>query len=125
MGLIDRERTIDHIVLNMNVFDADGNCIEDWEARKKIITDLLDGVPDEGGDYGAELKKREMTMGIGEARAIFEALDSDKYLPADKIDAIRTVIGMETHSSITKAVIINAFRWMLNNTIPTLLRSGQ
>lgn len=53
-------------------------------------------------------------MGLGKANAIFKNLDSDKYTNLEKVDAIKTVVDMETHNSITKDEILKAFKWLLS-----------
>ena len=51
-------------------------------------------------------------MGIGKARAIFKNLD-DKEIPIEiKGLALRTVIDMETHNSVTKDQMLKAMDWM-------------
>lgn len=51
-------------------------------------------------------------MNIGMARAIFENLFDSKYSIEEKGTAIRTVIDMETHNSITKGQMLKAMNWM-------------
>ena len=51
-------------------------------------------------------------MNIGMARAIFENLFDSKYSIEEKGTAIRTVIDMETHNSITKCQMLVAMNWM-------------
>lgn len=53
-------------------------------------------------------------MNIGMARAIFDNLDDYKYPMEVKGLAIRKVIDMETHNSITKAQMLKAMDWMWN-----------
>ena len=55
---------------------------------------------------------RERVMNIGMARAIFENLFDSKYSIEEKGTAIRTVIDMETHNSITKIQMLKAMNWM-------------
>ena len=51
-------------------------------------------------------------MGIRKARAIFKNLD-DKEIPIEiKGLALRTVIDMETHNSVTKDQMLKAMDWM-------------
>ena len=51
-------------------------------------------------------------MNIGMARAIFENLFDSKYSIEEKGNAIRTVIDMESHNSITKCQMLVAMNWM-------------
>ena len=51
-------------------------------------------------------------MNIGTARAIFENLFDSKYSIEEKGTAIRTVIDIETHNSITKIQMLKAMNWM-------------
>lgn len=53
-------------------------------------------------------------MNIGKACAVFEQINSEKYEEQEKLNAIKQVIEMPTHNSISKAEIINAFRWFFN-----------
>ena len=51
-------------------------------------------------------------MNIGMARAIFDNLDDCKTPMEEKGLAIRKVIDMETHNSITKYQMLKAMNWM-------------
>lgn len=42
---IEKEAAIDYLTLNMNWYDEDGGQVDDWDERKAIISDLLDGIP--------------------------------------------------------------------------------
>ena len=53
-------------------------------------------------------------MNIGRARAIFDNLDDCKRSMEVKGFAIRKVIDMETHNSITKDQMLKAMDWMWN-----------
>lgn len=53
-------------------------------------------------------------MRIGEAYSIFENIDSDKYTVEEKGLAIRMVLNMETHNSITKKMLMDALKWLWN-----------
>lgn len=53
-------------------------------------------------------------MNIGKACAVFEQINSEKYEEQEKLNAIKQVIEMPTHNSISKEEIINAFRWFFN-----------
>ena len=53
-------------------------------------------------------------MSIGRARAIFENLDSNKFLIEEKGLAIRTILDMATHNSVTKEQLLKAIDWMWN-----------
>lgn len=44
-------------------------------------------------------------MEIGEAWAIFHNIDSDKYTVEEKGLAIKVILDMETHNSVTKACL--------------------
>ena len=51
-------------------------------------------------------------MNIGKAIAIFNNLFDDKYSIEEKVLAIRKVIDMETHNSISKSKMLVAMNWM-------------
>lgn len=51
-------------------------------------------------------------MNIGEARAIFNNLYDCQRPIEDKGLAIRMVIDMETHNSVTKFQMLKALNWM-------------
>lgn len=51
-------------------------------------------------------------MELGKAIAIFKNLYSEKYSDDEKAEAIRRVIDMETHNSITKAEMLYALNWL-------------
>lgn len=51
-------------------------------------------------------------MNIGEARAIFNNLKDCQRPIEDKGLAIRMVIDMETHNSVTKYQMLTALNWM-------------
>ena len=51
-------------------------------------------------------------MNIGEARAIFNNLYDCQRSIEDKGLAIRMVIDMETHNSVTKYQMLKALNWM-------------
>lgn len=53
-------------------------------------------------------------MNIGMARAIFDNLDDCKPTMEEKGLAIRKVIDMETHNSVTKDQMLKAMNWMWN-----------
>lgn len=53
-------------------------------------------------------------MNIGTARAIFDNLDDCKTPMEEKGLAIRKVIDMETHNSVTKDQMLKAMNWMWN-----------
>ena len=56
----------------------------------------------------------EMTMGIGKAVAIFMNIESDKYTPDEKAEAIYNVLEMPTHNGITEDQILKATRYLFN-----------
>lgn len=53
-------------------------------------------------------------MNIGMARAIFENLEKCGQPIEVKGMAIRKIIDMETHNSVTKAQMLKAMNWMWN-----------
>ena len=53
-------------------------------------------------------------MRIGEAWEIFNNIDSDKFTVEQKGLAIKMVLDMETHNSVTKAMFVKALRWLWN-----------
>lgn len=54
-------------------------------------------------------------MNKGIAYAIFNDIKSEKYTPIEKVIAINEILGMETHNSVTKEKIIDAFRWFCDS----------
>lgn len=46
MSLINREDAINYLMTNMNWHDEDGYTVEDAAEKRKIITDLINGIPD-------------------------------------------------------------------------------
>lgn len=53
-------------------------------------------------------------MNIGTARAIFENLNDINVTIEEKGVAIRQIIDMETHNSITKNQLVKAMDWLWN-----------
>ena len=53
-------------------------------------------------------------MEIGEAWVIFHDIDSDKYTVEEEGLAIKFILDMETHNSVTKAMFVKALRWLWN-----------
>lgn len=51
---------------------------------------------------------------MSEARAIFQNIYLGEATTEEKVDAIKKVVGMETHNSFTKQEFINALDWLLN-----------
>ena len=49
-----------------------------------------------------------------EAWVIFLGIDSDKYTVEEKGLAIKFILDMETHNSVTKAMFVKALRWLWN-----------
>ena len=43
--LISRQAAIDYLMTNMNWQDEDGRTVDDWDDKKKIIADLIGGIP--------------------------------------------------------------------------------
>lgn len=54
-------------------------------------------------------------MNLGEATAIFKNIYNSERTPAEKKQAIKTVVAMDTHNGITKQEILNALDWLYNN----------
>lgn len=42
---IEKEAAINYLTLNMCWYDEEGSQVDDWDERKAIISDLLDGIP--------------------------------------------------------------------------------
>lgn len=42
---IEKEAAINYLTLNMCWYDEEGGQVDDWDERKAIISDLLDGIP--------------------------------------------------------------------------------
>lgn len=53
-------------------------------------------------------------MNIGKACAIFDQIESEKYTPEEKGEAILLVAQMPTHMSITKGAMLKVIWWLLN-----------
>ncbi len=53
-------------------------------------------------------------MNIGDVWAVFKQINSDKYTDAEKLDAIDVVVNAETHNSMRKDEILEAFKWFLS-----------
>lgn len=51
-------------------------------------------------------------MNIGKATSIFKDIASDKFTVPEKLQAIRKVLNMPTHNSISKEEILNALDWL-------------
>ena len=51
-------------------------------------------------------------MNLGRARAIFDNIENATESTAEKGLAIRMVLDMETHNSVTKASMLNVLNWM-------------
>ena len=45
---------------------------------------------------------------------ILKNIDSDEYTVEEKGFAIKLILDIETHNSVTKAMLINALRWLWN-----------
>jgi len=52
-------------------------------------------------------------MNIGKACAIFAQINSDKYAPTEKAEAIRDVWEMPTHNGVTKDGMLAVIRYLL------------
>ncbi len=63
-------------------------------------------------------------MNIGMARAIFDNLENCGQPIEVKGMAIRKVIDMETHNSVTKGQMLKAMNWMWNQ-IFELIQEGE
>lgn len=53
-------------------------------------------------------------MEIGRARAIFDKIDNETETVEEKGLAIRMVLDMETHNSVTKASLLKVLDWLWN-----------
>lgn len=53
-------------------------------------------------------------MNTGRAKAIFDNIENATESMEEKGLAIRTVLDMETHNSVTKAQILKVMDWMWN-----------
>ena len=53
-------------------------------------------------------------MKFGQVYMILDNIDSDEYTVEEKVLAIRTVLDMETHNGVTKAVLLKALDWLWN-----------
>ena len=55
-------------------------------------------------------------MNIGKAVAIFRNIYRSERDDKEKLEAVKTVLNMETHNSITKQEFINALDYFVNYT---------
>ena len=53
-------------------------------------------------------------MCIGEARRIFDNIDSQQYTDEQKGEAILRVLKMETHNSVKKESLLKVIRYMFD-----------
>ena len=51
-------------------------------------------------------------MKIGNARAVFENINSDEYSEIEKAMAIYRVMHMKTHNAVTKASMLEVIKWL-------------
>lgn len=58
--------------------------------------------------------KYRITMKLGRAELIFRNIKSKEFNEIEKGLAIRKIIDMETHNSITKDNILEALDWLWN-----------
>ena len=63
-------------------------------------------------------------MNIGNARAVFENINSDKYSETEKVMAIYRVMHMETHNAVTKASMLEVVRWLWDRQFEFVLVEG-
>lgn len=63
----------------------------------------------------AEAAKAERirTMTTGTAYRIFNAIEDEDVSNEEKAAAIYKIINMETHNSVTKAMMLKVIRWLL------------
>ena len=64
-------------------------------------------------------------MNIGNARAVFENINSDKYSEIEKAMAIYRVMYMETHNAVTKASMLEVIRWLWDRNFEFLFVEGE
>ena len=58
-------------------------------------------------------------MNIGKARALFEQIASREYhgsTVGEYLEAVKIVLDMETHNSISKKMIISVCKWLMSFT---------
>ena len=58
-------------------------------------------------------------MNIGKARALFEQVASGEYhgsTVGEYLEAVKIVLDMETHNSISKKMIISVCKWLMSFT---------
>ena len=63
------------------------------------------------------MRWRNMFMVRKTAMTIFKDIHNDDVDPEDKLTAIQEVLDMETHYSITKADLLEALRWLVEEYI--------
>lgn len=76
--------------------------------RDKDCKRLADYLVDE-----AKKEDRIRRMTLGDAYIIFQNIESDKISTEEKAVAIHKIINMETHNSVTKAMMLKVIRWLL------------
>ena len=64
-------------------------------------------------------------MNIGTAIAIFENLDDCQESIETKGLAVRIVLDMETHNSITKKQLLKAMEWLWSQSFELLRKEGE
>ena len=69
-------------------------------------------IRDPNRDYIFKIDEEEKKMTLGEAVAIFNSINRDDKTPEEKGMAIRRVLDMETHNSITKDTLLKVVRWL-------------
>ena len=64
-----------------------------------------------------ENKNGRQPMTKGRAAAIVRNIHEDNSDPEDKLLAIQEVVDMETHNGITKQVLLDTLRWLIEDYI--------
>ena len=63
-----------------------------------------------------ENERRKAKMNIGKARALFEQIASREYhgsTVGEYLEAVKIILDMETHNSISKKMIISVCKWLV------------
>lgn len=60
------------------------------------------------------LQDRLARMSMGDAYFIFQNINADNITDAEKALAVKKIAEMETHMGVTKAMMLEVIRWLLD-----------
>lgn len=64
----------------------------------------------------AAQQDRLARMTLGDAFIIFQNINADKFTDPEKALAIKKIAEMETHMGVTKAMMLEVIRWLLDQS---------